>query len=233
MALPANLVKISWNFELDGGIDNGGDIAQPSAWYWSQLGLPSDPQDALEQTAEDAYGSWSSSFSDGNFPTSLELVSVRATLYDASVHAALVAEYAPTTTWKGTGTASMPWQLTCCVGLYSYQPGTYVPQNRRKRGRIFLPPMALNQLQNGPRGVLGSSAVTAALDSTVACLVGPRDTQVWGTSGTNGLTGPIVASKVAGQTYEVLYATADQVLDTQRRRTNSETRTKTVVAMAS
>lgn len=228
MPLPSNLIKVTWNFELDGGLDNGGDIAQPSAWFWPDAGAPGDVQDALEGQSQTAYEAWASNFSDGSFPTSVVLVSVRTTLYNSGLIAQSVGEYAPTTKWAGTASASMPWQLTFCAGLYSFQPGTYTPNNRRKRGRMFLPPLATNQMQNGLRGVLGPSNVTGLLDSLAGCLADTRASTVWGPSGGEGAAGPQVVSRVDATIREALYLTGDQVLDTQRRRTNSESRTRVV-----
>lgn len=228
MVLPANLMRITFNFTLDGGPNNGGDVAQPSLWYWTGPNASTDWEQTQLAIATAAYEAWVARFNTASFfPASLTLASVRCTRYDASLEALSIEEYAPGSTWHGTG-ASLPWQLTFCVGLYSFPPGSYTPHNRRKRGRFYFPPMTTSVLSDAARGTLSPENRDSILGQfRLLCddLSGVEPPDI---TPAYGLYGPLTVSRVDGQIYQSDYVRADQVLDTQRRRTNSETKSVAV-----
>lgn len=45
--------------------------------------------------------------------------------------------------WYGSGADSLPWETTMAVSLYGYGAGEFVLNKARKRGRMYLPPMAI------------------------------------------------------------------------------------------
>jgi len=43
----------------------------------------------------------------------------------------------------------LPFHDSCAVSLYGYNPSSYDPQGSRKRGRIYMPPMAVTTMSSG------------------------------------------------------------------------------------
>lgn len=48
--------------------------------------------------------------------------------------------------WVGTASFSLPWETALVVSLYGYGGG-FTPDKRRKRGRMYLPPLATSACQ--------------------------------------------------------------------------------------
>ena len=226
--LPANMMKIVWQFDLliSGAVSETAEFGV--WWIKDDFGTPPETLEDLQAIAEAAYGSWTDNMPATWYPTSLRLTSAQAsTLSTAGLTEQLAVYVPPSSPWVGETSGSLPWQMSMAVGLYSYTPGTFIPNQRRRRGRVFLPPFALARIGSTPNGVMASGDVLDTVEA-VRDLLADVATFESPNSGTGQL--PCVCSREAVASYVLTDIVSDQVLDTQRRRTKSELRARQAVA---
>jgi hypothetical protein len=215
MATFSDVVRASWIFGLQ--VDPGH--------------IPTNWSSDLASAAAAYYTAWSSNADDAVFRTSVSLESVKLAHLDASMHTQHEGISSPGTKWVGTSTAaSLPWQVALCVGLYTYTPGTFIPAARTRRGRIYLPPMTSSVLDIPTKGTLSDSRVDDTL-AWVRQMLLDCEAAVLPTA-TVGLTPGVVSrflnkvKRTAPVINGITDLAADGVLDSQRRRTHQETKTR-------
>lgn len=227
MSLVSNVVRLSHLFNLKGpsGVE---DQAEFSTWWaFDDAHLPSDWNGDLQAFATGAYAAWAAHADDSVFRTSVELNSVKAAHLNASMHTQHEQEHTPSTKWAGTSTAaSLPWQVSLCIGLYTYTPGSFIPDARTRRGRIYLPPMTSAVLDIPTKGTLSDSRVADTLTWINDMVLAIAAIELPSTG--QGLAPGVVSRylnkvKRSTPTFNVLTDfAADGVLDSQRRRTHQE-----------
>lgn len=225
MAYDSIPVKFTYHFDLLGGAGAGGDIAEFSLWFASLAGLPPDVDAALLSTAQAVHDAWVAHTDTGDWPAALELSYVEGAQYDLSGNTQAVQRYVPGTGWAGTQSGSLPWQCALVVGVYSYTPGTFIPNARRRRGRVYLPPFRKDISDVAGTGGISTSLQDSYMNLVRECLAAGATSEVWGPSADSGLD-PSVNSRAAQHLYSVTDITTDGVIDTQRRRSNREARTR-------
>ena len=178
---------------------------------------------ALLDLAQQVNDAWQSHVPADDFGSSLAIKEVIATRYDTSLHTEFEEVYVDSTPWAGSGGSSLPWQVACVVGLYSYTPGTFILNARRRRGRVYLPAFAASMPADGARGALGGSQADSILTWFNAFIGQVAAHELAGS--TEGST-PVVLSRMDQRGWAVTDLACDTVLDTQRRRTKSMTRSR-------
>jgi hypothetical protein len=157
------------------------------------------------------------------FSSAVELQQTIAGRYDTAEHVLNEQSHVSSLgDWVGADTHSLPWQTTMCVNIYSYTPGTFIPHNRRRRGRIYLPPMGVNALAADFSGEMVAGLTTTMLGYVKNYFQGYSSTAAGWTLG--------VLSRVASHLYTATDLTTDDKFDTQRRRVKSEPATRAVVS---
>jgi hypothetical protein len=122
------------------------------------------------------------------------------------------------TALQGTATGGMlPPEVAGCLSLYGYPIGGFTPQSARKRGRIFLPGMAVTGLQsNGRWG--HSNQVQTGYAAAFSYMSGRKmDARPTGAEHAR----LVILSKTGGIFTEVVAVSTDNVYDVQRRRQNN------------
>jgi hypothetical protein len=109
-----------------------------------------------------------------------------------------------------------------CINIYTYTPGTFIPHNRRRRGRFFLPPFGVSALRAGESGEMVTTLPALMLGYMKAWLQGFSATSNNWTLG--------VRSQAANAFYEATDLTTDDRFDTQRRRVNKEPAVREVLS---
>lgn len=220
MTTPSDNVLTIWNFTVELGTVPT-EIAQLGVWASPGDGFPTTSADwdtYLADLAQAAADAWSSDMPDGNFTAELLLKNAKTIHYDASGNTANEGQASPSSAWAGTGGASLPWQISQVVGLYSYTPGSFIPHARQRRGRVYLP-----ALSTGMMAASGDTAGTGLFDQTKA--VANRDglkATLHSVASTMSTPGrgfiPMVYSRVAAHLYAVTDVVTDVKADIQRRR---------------
>jgi hypothetical protein len=169
------------------------------------------------------HASWLGNVHPDFFSAAVELEQTIAGHYDASEHVLNEQSHVSASgDWVGTDAHSLPWQTTMCVNIYSYTPGTFIPNNRRRRGRVYLPPMGTDALANDFSGEMVAGLTTTILGYVKAYFQGYSTTSAGWTLG--------VLSRVASHLYTATDLTTDDKFDTQRRRVKSEPATRAVLS---
>ena len=224
MAAPQNIFKITWTFKL---LQASAAVEEAQFGIWFELGTPAPANwdTYLEGAAQNAADAFQSTFTTSQYSNLVVFNQAIATRYQLSNLAILNEQAAaPGTAWSGSDSgASLPWQLSCCIGLYSYTPGTFIAHNRRRRGRIYLPPFAASQLDSTGPGNIKNAEATGAMED-VRQLTAAVATYEPSDPGHGCL--PVVYSRAAAEVYNVTDLATDIVLDTQRRRIKSENRAR-------
>jgi hypothetical protein len=220
---PADLVRTTVQFNMHQA-SAVLDVAEFDMWW--QVGAPTTPASwptFLTELSNACAAAWIAEVNDSFFPNSLSLKGVVASrcddvghVVDEQVHVSGPTDYV------GTGENSLPWQLANAVGLYSYQPGTFIANQRRKRGRIFLPPQAASELNDPDTGEMAPALATAIAEAINNYIVAVQSATYSGPP--TVVPGPVVLSlgpyTTAGSpaVYPVTWVRTDSVWDTQRRR---------------
>jgi hypothetical protein len=166
---------------------------------------------------------WGSEFNHSFFPNSVSLKASVATRCDSIGHA-VDEKVVPATSGEfvGTGGNSLPWQVSNAVGFYAYEPGTFISQQRRKRGRIYLPPQASSELNDPDTGEMVPALATAIAEAANNWVVAIESATY---SGPPTVVPQLVVLslgpyKTSGTpaVYPVTWVRTDSVWDTQRRR---------------
>lgn len=222
----AGLAEITYNF----GLSNGSvaiEDASPSIWVLPTVAPISDDDwnTALLEMATAAYGGWKTNVGNGQWENSVQLSNVtarRTSTTDATLDKQV---YLPTDdTWVGSETSgTLPWQTSLCISPYSYLRGSYIPNRRRRTGRFYLPPMSTNVLYAVDDGLLDPTLVATLLDELHPAWKAIQ-TADYSTSGLEPIfginsRGPFKDPTVLPHFFPVVQLTADNKLDSQRRRT--------------
>jgi len=230
IVVPANCVRVSWNFDL---VRAGAkvDVAEFSVngrlldAFGAEPGSP--PTDAQYEAAcgalaQGAYAAWHDHATQANYAVSVVLADVRVAQNDAAGHTISEARYnpLPTPLWAGTDNHSLPWQLSVCIGAYNYAPGTFAPNSRNRRGRVFLPPMSTVVLGEGSTGQLSADTLAQILHEWDQIMTATHDTSLAPLSGLAWTPG--ILSPTKHQWYDTITWASDSIIDTQRRRRNRE-----------
>lgn len=200
------------------------DVAECDTWW--QVGAPTTPASwptFLQEFAQAAIDGWIAEVNHSFFPNSVSLKAAVASRCDDIGH--VVDEKVVATSsgdYTGTGGNSLPWQIANAVGLYSYEPGTFVSNQRRKRGRIYLPPQASSELSDPDTGEMVPAVATAIMEAINNWIVSVESAAYSGPP--TVVPGLVVLSlgpyTTAGSpaVYPVTWVRTDSVWDTQRRR---------------
>lgn len=209
------MVKMTVQFDLQ----NGSDVVLDQAEFriWSDAPTPVSDWDAwLTDVAEFARDHWISGVSKTHFSPAVVLNRVICGRYDTAGHTVneKVATASPTD-WIGSAAKSLPWQVSAVISLYTYERGTFVTDGKRKRGRIYLPPLG--------DSIIGDSTTGEMLLATAQALrddVGTWLTAIVGHTPAGGSTSfhPVVLSLAGDFSNELSFLSVDTKLDTQRRR---------------
>lgn len=126
--------------------------------------------------------------------------------------------------WRGTETNSLPWECALAISFYGYTPGTFTQNKGRKRGRMYLPPLAANTLSGGD-GQFSDGLLQQLVPMFVAFF---NDVQGMELPGAGPLTGDywdlVVVSRgtpdkiLTPTAYPITRIQADTKIDSQRRR---------------
>lgn len=152
----SNIVRVTFRFNLFNGA-GAGDIADCGVCYKSDEN-PSDDATwdlILNDMAVAATASWHTNVDKEFFHPSISLGSVRVA-HEATNGHTLHEKIAPANSpndWAGSSTSpSLPWDNAICLSLYAYAAGTFTPNGRSKRGRMYLPAPATNLITNNDTG---------------------------------------------------------------------------------
>jgi hypothetical protein len=216
MALPVNNAKVTMVFDLKGP-SAVNDEAQFGAWgIWSTPPAAGSATDAaLLLLAEKARDHWVADVDKSSYSSAVELKTVIATQYNASGHT-LNEQRAVTTSgdWVGAQTRSLPWECSMVVSLYSYTPGTFIPNARRRRGRCYLPPIGAGILANNSSGQLADADALAFGQEFHDWLHAVSDEDL----GSGLHWDPVVMSQMDAHGYLLTDIVVDGKIDSQRRR---------------
>ncbi len=217
MPQPDNMVFLVTQFALFDGSANV-EIAE-FGMYGSFSWDPGDDaswQAALGALAAADLAAWTSNVAVSHFSAGAILSTAIATRQNTTGHAVQEAREVPSgTPWQGTADLSLPWEVSMCINLYTYMRGTFVPHNRRRRGRIYLPPLGASTIGNEFSGKMGATQVTDIL-SDVHDYLSDLATTDLGASGHRWE--PQVLSKVGNSVAGVVQLSTDDRFDSQRRR---------------
>jgi len=213
---PTNRWMSTWTFQLSGG-GAGDDIAQFSLHFGGTAYEPTDDQ--LNSIAEGAYKAWADNLTSTRFSTAVSLAGTKSYRYNAAGHVIGIGSYADDVPWAGnSGSPSLPWETSLALSLYSYPRNTFVVDPRRKRGRIYLPPMSSAQLNPGNTGFYVDSDLPDLFDE-LHDFVEDAEKDALGVA----LSPPVIFSRVGEELYQVTDLYIDAKFDSQRRRQNKET----------
>jgi hypothetical protein len=207
----------TWNFELNRvGVPE--DVAQLSLHFGGTSYEPTDQQ--LGSIAEGGYNAWNENMDAAWFTNAVTLTKVSSYRYNDAGKAIGVGVYQPNDPkWHGTHAGpSLPWETALVCSLYSYPRGSFQVNPRRKRGRIYLPPMAASVLDTSNSGYVSDALVTEIL-AACANFIEDAEKESLGVA----LSPPVIFSRVGQELYEVTDLYMDAKIDAQRRRQNSET----------
>lgn len=220
---PADLVRLTMQFNLQkGGVNQ--EVAEFDTWWRIASGAtPASWDTFLLEFATASYTSWKADLTPAYFPASLIFGQAKASRCDDLGHVVNEQVYVPTSSiWGGASGSSMPWQLTDCVGLYSFEPSGFTANARRKRGRIYLPPMQATELHDPDDGEMLPALSTAVMEAVNNWIV---DTTASTYSGPPVVVPELVILSLGPYTtagspavYPVTWLRNDTVWDTQRRR---------------
>lgn len=125
----------------------------------------------------------------------------------------------------GGGTYAAPAQISAVLSLFGYTPGAFVAEAPRKRGRVFLGPLAQSALAN--TGKLDNGFITGQQNSWAAMF-----RSIAALPATAGYTfRPIIWSRAGRFMTPIVGVRVDDRVDIQRRRARTVATTKTYVAL--
>jgi hypothetical protein len=218
MGYPANVVRLTHHYELGAGASHGLEQAEWGVWMQAPADLEEQWQESVEFVVEqasdhaaDLQGEIGGLLPDG---TAITGVTARHVAADGStLHMARHGVIAD----AGTGGTSLPYEVARCISLYSYDPGTFVPDGRRRRNRFFLPPESVSSMgENGLYDNDSTNLVAIAVDAYLEALQG---THVVAGAGVVAFYRLATVSQVgAGRADQVEYSAVGHVPDSQRRR---------------
>jgi hypothetical protein len=136
-------------------------------------------------------------------------------LNSAAPHKALAKVSLGTSGEAGTASQALPPECAVCVSLYGYARNSFVPDARRKRGRLYLPGLSTPYLTS--EGLLGTGGTGA-----IATFGQGLAEALWDTELDSDHRGQLViASRTGNLLSPVSYVRVDNHVDVQRRRQNA------------
>jgi hypothetical protein len=222
---PADLVKITETFSLGTTVE----IAQWSVW-WRLDTVPVSDTDwdtVLTDLSAAAHGAMES-FSPSGFSGALALADTKASRIgtDGKVLAEKV-HVAAGGDWDGGSSGSLPWSSACVVSLYTYTPGAFVAHGGRRRGRVYLGPLGPDALASDTSGEISSNFASGLATHFHTYLTTIQSASL---GGSFGPARPGVLSRMNGTWSVLTDLVVDEKLDTQRRRSKSQTATRHTVS---
>lgn len=216
MAFPTNRWMTTWHFELR----RSGVLEEEANFSLHFGGTSYEPtDDQLNSIAEGAYKAWDDNAGSGDYTNAVVLASTKSYRYNDAGYVIGIGSFSPDDKWIGTASgASLPWETSLVLSLYSYERGTFVQNPRRKRGRIYLPPMAASRLDTSNSGYYQDSQVDTLLGQ-LGAFVEDAEKDALGVA----LAPPVVFSRVGQALYQITDLYLDAKFDSQRRRERSET----------
>lgn len=225
MAFPQNMIYVRYEFGWVGNLEI------QDTGFWAQYQGPDAPVDplvwdsAVNLYAAWAVGAWASNW--GRPAFSADLTALRCVVYhyDQPLKNVLnrgEAAFTGDSAWAGSATTSLPPQDTVALGMYGYDPTTFVANRARKRGRMYLPTPAPNQISGG--GWLTPGAQASFLSQGVNWF---NECAAEGSYGATGRFMPVVVSRggkggdAAQGVTPISHLRVGRVIDTQRRRRNN------------
>jgi hypothetical protein len=187
-------------------------------------GMELDWDTAVNAAAEKAVEAWVTAMPKPVFSPSLIATRVIAYHYDQLLKTVLnrgEAGFTGDNVWKGSAINDLPPENTLVLGLYSYDPASYVANRARRRGRMYLPTPGVTQIGNGGQLSEGvqlqwcqyGALLLAELQETIQV---PSDGHLRPQVVSRGGKGGTIASA----NNEVTHVRMGRVIDTQRRRRN-------------
>jgi hypothetical protein len=112
-------------------------------------GVDTDWEANTQEIASKVWQKWATNVTaKGFWSTGVKLSRVDAYHLDnnaRTLHKGTQGQDATHVAWAGaSGQPFGPWDVACAVSLYAYQPGTFDPLAKYKRGRFYLPPFNNN-----------------------------------------------------------------------------------------
>ena len=226
MPQPADLIKLTMQFDLWGAGGTPEDIAEFSIWGSAHSGFTGPFTPWLDDFVAEAHGDWVADVPATRFSPAVHLAKTIAGVYDTSGHLEAESVFAAAPTdWVGAASQSLPWSNAFVVSLYTYVRGAFTAQAKSKRGRIYLPPLGTTILNAGPGGEMSIGDTNTIRDA-----IGTWLTHLVGHSGPGGFSfHPGVLSKTHNYFNELLQLSCDNKMDTQRRREKQQTATISTV----
>lgn len=155
---------------------------------------------------------------------------VKCTHLDTAGHAIDVASHGLDTGGGSAGGATLPYEVSVAVTLYGYDPGTYVPDSRRRRNRFYLPPMSVGVVGANGRLTSGAmSTLSTAVDAWMEDVQGIHT----GPSGASHFDVVTLSAVGAGRADQVFAMGIGDVFDSQRRRRNNQAEARTYSTLSS
>lgn len=232
ISVPLNCFRTTWNFELaQSGIVTEVAEFSVATRFRTPVGnaepptpfTPTEGQTLTGPFATAAYDAWADNFAASDYPTSLHLASVRCAMNDAA-GLTLAESYSAGSgdAWAGSHNGSLPWQLSLCISIYGYAPSLFETDAKSKRGRSYLPPMAVSVIGSSDAGQLADASVIATLNEWDQMWQAIRATSFPTVGGVAYKPVPGIVSPTKHYFTDAAYWRADGVIDTQRRRRNRE-----------
>lgn len=215
MAFPTDCWKIQYTFDLGGD----GEVAVTGFHArWSGGGLSMDEQAAT--LAGRAAAAWKAGFDGHTSWFGSGVVLAKTAAYHViegpgpSDHWSS-GPVASDETWSGSGADSLPWECSLVITTEAIPAGTNVPNARRRRGRIYLPPMSPTVLA-GVNGFILNTAQPTIMAAALAWL------EAWNDEVSGAQTRVVVLSRRGAMQTDVDHVSMDSQLDLQKRRQNRQ-----------
>lgn len=180
---------------------------------------------AVNEAAEQGVAAWIAGMAKPLFSPSVVANRCIAYHYDLPLKNVLdrgEAGFSGPNAWKGSGINDLPPENTLVLGLYSYDPATYVPNRARRRGRMYLPTPSTAQIGGGGMLTTGTQNTWAAagktfLNTLQATIDVPSNAHLRPQVVSRGGNGGAASSA----NHQVSHVRMGRVMDTQRRRRNA------------
>jgi hypothetical protein len=210
-----NAIEYTWVFSLSKtGTDE--DFAEFSIWTYDSDYGPDDSN--LLDLAHGAWKAWHDNIPTDPWTDNVFLSYVKGRTFAANGHTLREQIYVPDVGWQGSGShPALPWETSLCLSLYTYPRGSFVTQGRRKRGRVYLPPMRSGVLDSSNSGFFSDGALSALFTNLTHFVSRVGQDGL----GVQNLT-PVVYSRADNMARPIIQCSIDAKFDSQRRRQNRE-----------
>lgn len=229
---PANLVYLRWCFRLMSG-GAAAEIAEFGLYSVREhtIGNTVDWDPDLNAIADKMAQRWITSFGVAPqiFSNAVALDHVDAYQIGPDGKAAHKGSVAAVgaNAWVGTGNRGLPWQTALAVSTSAYDPASFEPNPRGKRGRFYLPPMAADDLSEDGRLTTGMQESIRVATGTFLNSVQGANYPGYDGVGDEDYVNLVIYSKYANKLARVVgvatpltHFRVGRVVDTQRRRVN-------------